>query len=388
MISIDRQGRYWLFGACIAVLLAVGVSCGGGPGGGSNTLPASATTKNVTLNGAQENPSVTTAATGSGFIAVDEQTGAVVGTVTTFGIVGATVAHIHEGPVGVNAPIIVELTQDSPGSWVVPQGATLTAAQVASFKSGNLYVNVHTSANPNGEIRGQVGRMVFFATLTASQEVPDTGSSATGTGRWVFDPDTKTLSGTEVVSGMDATVSHFHISAPGTSSGVAIGFTGGPVTWTLAPTVLTDTQVTSLLAGNFYANAHSVRNPGGEIRGQVYLPAKCTTLSGVQEVPPNASPATATGCLSINPSTKGVAGRIETQDIEGTLAHAHTGAPGVVGPVVIPMTQSSPGVWTTGNGATVNDALLVAFMTNQMYLNVHSAALPVGEIRGQLVTGQ
>jgi CHRD domain. len=52
------------------------------------------------------------------------------------------------------------------------------------------------------------------------------------------------------------------------------------------------------------------------------------------------------------------------------------------------MTQSSPGVWTTGAGASVTDALLVAFMTNQMYLNVHSAALPVGEIRGQLVTGQ
>lgn len=385
MGSIHRQGRSLLLAACMAAVLA---SCDSGPGGGGGGFPAGATPKNVSLNGAQENPSVTTAAAGNGFIAVDESTGAVTGTVTTFGIVNATAAHIHEGAVGVNAPIIVELVQSSPGTWSVPDGIALTASQVASFKSGNLYVNVHTSANPNGEIRGQVGRMVFFATLTGTQEVPASGSAASGTGRWVFDPATKTISGTEVVSGMDATVSHFHIAAAGSTAGVAIGFTGGPSTWNLAPTVLTDAQVTSLLAGNFYANAHSARNPGGEIRGQVYLPTRCTTLSGAQEVPANASQATATGCLGVNPTTKGVAGRIETQGIAGTLAHAHNGAPGVVGPVVIPMTQSPPGVWTTAANAAVSDDLLVAFMTNNLYLNVHSAAFPVGEIRGQLVTGQ
>ena len=33
---------------------------------------------------------------------------------------------------------------------------TLTAAQVAAIKSGNAYVNIHTAANPGGEIRGQI----------------------------------------------------------------------------------------------------------------------------------------------------------------------------------------------------------------------------------------
>lgn len=384
MTSIHRQGTLCLMAAAVSLFLA---GCGG-PGGGSSGLPGTATTKNVTLNGAQENPSVTTAATGSGFISVDTGTGAVTGTVTTFGIVNPTVAHIHEAAAGVNAPPAIELVQSQPGVWIVPEGSTLTASQVASFKAGNLYVNVHTQANPNGEIRGQVGRMVFFATLAGSQEVPATGSGATGTGRWVFDPEAKVISGSETVSGMDATVSHFHIAAAGSTAGVAIGFTGGPSTWTLNPTTLTDAQVASLLAGNFYANAHSLRNPGGEIRGQVYLPAKCAALSGAQEVPPNGSTATATGCLSVNPFTKGVAGRIETQGIEGTVAHAHQGPPGSVSPVAFPMTQASPGVWTTAANAAMTDDRLVAFMTGNMYLNVHSAALPVGEIRGQLVNGQ
>lgn len=384
MASMDRQAMHWL----LALGVALGVAaCGGNGGGSGSAVSPSATTKTVSLTGAQENPAVTTAAVGNGFISVDEQSGAVSGTITTFGVAG-TVAHIHEGPVGVNAPIIVELTQVQPGVWQVPEGATLTASQVASFKAGNLYVNVHSAANPGGEIRAQIGRMVFFATLTGNQEVPASGSSASGSGRWVFDPDTKVISGSETVTGMTATASHFHIAAPGASAGVAIGFTGGPTIWTLAPTTLTDAQVASLLAGNFYANAHSAANPGGEIRGQVFLPQKCTTLAGNQEVPPVNTAATGTGCLFVNPFTKAVAGRIETQGIDATLAHAHRAAIGVAGPVVIPMTQTSPGVWTTAANAAMTDDLLLSFLKNEMYLNVHSAANPTGEIRGQLVNGQ
>ena len=36
------------------------------------------------------------------------------------------------------------------------EGVKLTEAQMASFKAGNLYVNVHSAANPGGEIRGQL----------------------------------------------------------------------------------------------------------------------------------------------------------------------------------------------------------------------------------------
>lgn len=379
----QRQGRGLLFVTCTALLAA---GCGGGSDN-NNTFPASATTKNISLTGAQENPPVTTAAVGNGFISVDTSSGAISGTLTTFGIT-ATAANIHEGAVGASAPAIMELAQSQPGTWVVPDGAALTPAQVQSFKSGNLYVDVQSAGNPKGEIRAQVGRMVFWATLTGNQETPPTGSSAGGTGRWIFDPDTKTITGEENVTGMSATVSHFHIAAVGTAAGVAIPFAGGPDKWTLAPTTLTDAQVAALLAGNFYANAHSTAFPGGEIRGQVNLPARCTTLSGTQETPPNGSTATGTACVFVNPATKGVAGRIETVGITGTVAHIHQGPPGVVSPVIVPMSQTSPGVWTTGANAALTDAQLVGWLGGQTYVNVHSQALPVGEIRGQLLTGQ
>ena len=107
----------------------------------------------VALSGANEVPAVQTSASGSGTITIADD-GAVSGSVSATGVAG-TAAHIHEGAAGANGPVIVPLTKDG-DTYKVPAGAKLTAPQLASFKAGNLYVNVHSAANPNGEIRGQL----------------------------------------------------------------------------------------------------------------------------------------------------------------------------------------------------------------------------------------
>ena len=107
----------------------------------------------VALSGANEVPAVKTSATGSGTITIADD-GAVSGSVSSTGVAG-TMAHIHEGAAGANGPVIVPLTKDG-DTYKVPAGAKLTAPQLASFKAGNLYVNVHSAANPGGEIRGQL----------------------------------------------------------------------------------------------------------------------------------------------------------------------------------------------------------------------------------------
>ena len=108
----------------------------------------------VTLSGANEVPPVTTAAAGSGTITVGADM-AVSGSVTTTGVAG-TAAHIHEAAAGKNGPVIVPMTKSGDNMWVVVAGAKLTEAQMASLKAGNLYVNVHSAANPGGELRGQL----------------------------------------------------------------------------------------------------------------------------------------------------------------------------------------------------------------------------------------
>jgi hypothetical protein len=107
----------------------------------------------VTLAGDQEVPPVKSAGTGSGTIVVGDDK-SVSGSVMTTGIPG-TAAHVHEAAAGTNGAVIIPLAKDG-DKYSVPAGAKLTDAQFASFKAGNLYVNVHTAANPGGEIRGQL----------------------------------------------------------------------------------------------------------------------------------------------------------------------------------------------------------------------------------------
>ena len=60
------------------------------------------------------------------------------------------------GAAGKNGPVIIPLPKGIDGEWSVPPGAKLTDEQMKSFKSGDLYVNVHSEANKSGEIRAQL----------------------------------------------------------------------------------------------------------------------------------------------------------------------------------------------------------------------------------------
>lgn len=111
----------------------------------------------IVLKGAAETPAVKTAATGTGQITVlPDQT--VSGSIKTAGL-APTAAHIHEGASGQSGPPVITLTRTANDSFAVPADARLTDTQYASFKSGNLYVNVHSAQHPNGEIRGQLLHM-------------------------------------------------------------------------------------------------------------------------------------------------------------------------------------------------------------------------------------
>jgi hypothetical protein len=108
----------------------------------------------VNLSGAQETPPVTTSASGSGTISIGADK-SVSGSVKTTGIEG-TVAHIHVGAPGQSGPPIITLDKSAAGVWTVPAGSKLTDEQFASFKAGNLYVNVHSAEHKPGEIRAQL----------------------------------------------------------------------------------------------------------------------------------------------------------------------------------------------------------------------------------------
>jgi hypothetical protein len=115
--------------------------------------PAFAADVKVTLSGDQEVPPVKTEGKGTGTITVKDD-GSVSGSVTTTGVKG-TMAHIHEGAAGTNGPVAVPFVKEG-DTYKAPPGAKLTPAQMAAFKAGNLYFNVHSDAHKGGEVRGQL----------------------------------------------------------------------------------------------------------------------------------------------------------------------------------------------------------------------------------------
>jgi hypothetical protein len=110
----------------------------------------------ATLDGAAEVPPVTTAGKGTADVDFDPATMKLSWKLTYSGLSGpATAAHFHgPGEAGKNAGVAVAIP--NAGSSPAEGSATLTDAQAADLAAGKYYVNVHTAANPGGEIRGQV----------------------------------------------------------------------------------------------------------------------------------------------------------------------------------------------------------------------------------------
>ena len=108
----------------------------------------------VMLAGDQEVPPVTTAAKGSGTVTVGDD-GSVKGSITTTGIT-PTAAHIHMAAAGKNGPVIVPMVKSGDNGFAFPPEAKMNADQMKAFKAGETYINVHSAANPGGEIRAQL----------------------------------------------------------------------------------------------------------------------------------------------------------------------------------------------------------------------------------------
>ena len=118
--------------------------------------PAFAEKMKAMLDGKSEVPANTSAGTGTADIDYDAASKKLSWKVTYSGLSGpATAAHFH-GPAeaGKNAGVAVAIPNAT--SSPVEGSATLTDAQAADLAAGKYYINIHTAANPGGEIRGQV----------------------------------------------------------------------------------------------------------------------------------------------------------------------------------------------------------------------------------------
>jgi hypothetical protein len=106
-------------------------------------------------------------------------------------------------------------------------------------------------------------------------------------------------------------------------------------------------------------------------------------LSGANEVPPVSTSATGTATVTIKPDHT-VSVHVTVSGMTGTASHIHQGAAGANGPVIVPFDKTGDNTFQSRPDAKLTDAQYDAYKAGNLYVNVHSAAHPGGEIRGQI----
>lgn len=151
-----KSPTFFVAAVCLATATAAWMvsSAAGAAGDGPTSQSVMDMQGAKKLTGSEEVPPVDTTASATSTIMISPG-GLVSGGLATSNIDG-TIAHIHQAPLGTNGPVLVTLEKASPDHWVVPTGTSFTPAQVKSFQDGEMYVNVHSAAHPDGEIRLQL----------------------------------------------------------------------------------------------------------------------------------------------------------------------------------------------------------------------------------------
>lgn len=302
-----------------------------------------------------------------------------------------TGCHIHIGDDNSNGPVAVDLTSFISGNRIK---ATLPIPNlfIELAVSGELYVNLHSSVFPSGEIRGQLSwrsEFMFPVVLFDDNQVPPVAGNALGLG---------VIRMSSNLTYIDYQIMPFQLSGPVTAAHIHAGdeMSNGRVLADLNAgdfiTGYIDDQLTvlevffSIIDTGAYVNVHTAANPGGEIRGQISIPAFFNAnafLNGDQENPPVTTNARGYGYALVDyPNMDSLLYLVMADGLLPTAAHVHKAAAGKNGPVLAGLSPTAlPGVYS--GIMPISDDDLTLFFKDELYFNIHSAAHPGGEIRGQ-----
>jgi hypothetical protein len=352
------------------------------------------------LTGSEETPPVPTQAVGLASFALNATRDTMCIEVTVQHLSGPiTNAHIHEGAFGVPGPPVIPLLNFVNGNRIsaVITGNSLSDSVIAKFLNGMYYINVHTAAHPNGEIRGQImleTETMLTASLNGLQVVPPVSTNGYGLAVFRLYQNLKEVIVQAKFIGLNDSIIGISLNngALGTLgpeiSVLDSGISGSDLFIELDP----DTFISNLLSGNVYISVKTTGNPAGEIRGQVVMDNRLSFdmhLDAMQETPPTTSAATGVGYVKISNTFDTLWYDIVFDSLTvmpPTAAHFHTGPAGVPGPPVIDITSSIIGNRISGMvvSPAVNDTFVNQALMGNIYVNIHSTTNPNGEIRGQL----
>ena len=308
------------------------------------------------LDGAQANGGAGTGSTATGHTVatLNSETNLFCMDLSFEGLLGEqTAQHVH-GPAtrAEEAPVLFGVP--GPGSFT-GFCRTVTDAQEAIILAGLAYVNVHSTRNPGGEIRGQ---LVPAAVRPLRVHVEDAGTPSSGGLCGCSE-------GSDVADGIPDLILKFDLQEVIGTLGLEVAGSGGSQVLTVSGHRRPD------------ADPSVTRFEFG--------------LEASQEVPANTSLGGGSCTVTLDQSTGDVSVGCTYQGLSGNAIAAHIHAPaqpGVNAPVIVPLSAIGGASGTVTGGGTLTPALIQAMLNGLTYVNVHTQLHPGGEIRGQIVGGE
>jgi uncharacterized protein YuzE len=268
---------------------------------------------------------------------------------------------------------------DGPGGGATTIPGAAVAARCAALRGGAV-------ASPE----------TISVSLSGQFEVPEVSTAGVGIGSFTVNRSTGDLSCSITVTGLSgaANAAHIHGGFAGINGGIIVGLDAdGTVVGKFnvpAATVLSAPNLATFLAGGMYVNAHTVANPGGEVRAQI-VPGgvdlvRCT-VTGDFEVPPVSTTSSGVSYTTVNTTTGAVVVNARTSGFtDANAAHLHQAFAGLNGGIIVPLAQTGVAgtdLWEAS--ATLTAPQLAGFLAGEVYVNVHTPGNPGGQIRSQVV---
>jgi len=285
---------------------------------------------------------------------------------------------------------MIPLTVPAASSGIISGQAILTQDQITNIVNGLAYLNIHTTANPNGEIRGQIVPLHMLVALNGASEVPpvtNTSPRATGSLTFIGSQLFYDISYSGLSS--SATAAHIHGPADTTTSTNVIVPLASPsgTNGTISGVVtLTPEQMAFVLAGQTYINIHTLINGNGEIRGQIWPIQFRVSMNGVSEVPATTSGGTGSGLMNMISNKLNYSFSFTNLSSVATMGHIHGPADSThTAGVLIPFSGVPSATSGSFSGSVILTSQQLFYMISGLtYANIHTTPNPNGEIRGQI----
>ncbi|MBL7809488.1 MAG: CHRD domain-containing protein, partial [Saprospiraceae bacterium] len=304
-----------------------------------------------------------------------------------------TSAKIRKGKTGQTGSVIFDLLPYINDRHIIGQ-VPVPDTLLHHLLTNSVYVEVATTAHPNGEIRGQFTCEVdldFKSFLSGDQAVPPNASNALAYGGFHYPLGSRDLVYAFTYRGLSSAITSADLyeGLPGQTGNPPIhlpGTIGGLIQGLIALDTIDPEFLRKAVENRYYVVVKTVNYPQGEIIGQlihVGFFGSLAPINGIQQIPPPIPPTPGFGFSSTTPSgdLDSMTTWVFINNLAPSSVKIHIGDPGQNGPEFLEFGASPIPGWYV-KSYPVTEQQLTDFAQGRFYIQVKTAANPDGAIRG------